>query len=120
MIEKTKIMNTLKQKKISIKINRFLNNLFILEKNNNKFKNILITVIYVYISKNLNYSNIYITVYPNIYNKKILNFLNFKKNYYKKKISNFLKNNFKIPNINFLLLNNNILELIYLNKYHNL
>ncbi|MDH3004675.1 MAG: hypothetical protein NHF90_00810, partial [Candidatus Shikimatogenerans sp. JK-2022] len=109
MIEnKIKIMNTFKQKKYSNLINNYLNKLFILEKKN-KFKNILITVIYVYINKMLSNSNIYITIYPDIYKKQITNFLNIKKKYYKNKLSLIFKNKFKIPNINFYLSNNNML-----------
>ncbi|WGH25777.1 MAG: hypothetical protein NHF89_00310 [Candidatus Shikimatogenerans bostrichidophilus] len=48
--EKIKLMKTLRQKRYSILINNYLNKLFIIE-NKKKFKNILITVIYVYINK---------------------------------------------------------------------
>ncbi|MDH3004791.1 MAG: hypothetical protein NHF85_00565 [Candidatus Shikimatogenerans sp. JK-2022] len=114
-MNKIKFMYTLKQKKYSSLINNFFNKLFIKE---NKFKNILITVIHVYINKIFNLANIYITVYPDIYKNKILYILNIYKNKkkYKQKLSFFLKNKFKIPNLYFYLYNEKILEFLLLNK----
>ncbi|WGH24857.1 MAG: hypothetical protein NHF88_00290 [Candidatus Shikimatogenerans bostrichidophilus] len=112
---KIKIMETFKQKKYSNLINNYFNKLFILEKNK-VFKNIIITVIYVYINKILNYSRIYITIYPKKYDNFIIKFLNNNKKYYKKKLSNFFKYKFKIPEFNFYLSNNNILD--YINHYN--
>ncbi|WGH24673.1 MAG: hypothetical protein NHF92_00290 [Candidatus Shikimatogenerans bostrichidophilus] len=112
---KIKIMETFKQKKFSNLINNYFNKLFILEKKK-VLKNILITVIYVYINKILNYSKIYITIYPPKYNNYIINYLKKNKKYYKKKLSIFLKNKFKIPEFNFYLSNNNILD--YINFYN--
>lgn len=115
MIEKKiKIMKTFKQKKYSNLINYYLNKLFIIEKKN-KFKNILITAIYVYINNIFSYSNIYITIYPDIYKNKINNLLNIEKKYYKKKLSIIFKNKFRIPDINFYLSNKKILEFINYN-----
>ncbi|WGH26665.1 MAG: hypothetical protein NHG02_00355 [Candidatus Shikimatogenerans bostrichidophilus] len=115
MIEKIKLMKTFKQKRYSTLINNFFNKLFILE-NRNIYKNIFITVIYVYINKIYSYSNIYITIYPDIYKKYIINIINKKKNYYRKKLSIVFKKKFKIPKLNFYLSNKKLLEFIYLNK----
>ncbi|WGH28151.1 MAG: hypothetical protein NHG07_00305 [Candidatus Shikimatogenerans bostrichidophilus] len=65
------IMKTLKQKKYSILINNYLNNIFIIE-NKNNYNNIIITVIYVYINKNYTNSNIYLTIYPKNIKKKFI------------------------------------------------
>lgn len=110
-------METFKQKKYSNLIKNFLNKLFILE-NKYKFKNIFITVLYVYINKNLTFSNIYITIFPDIYKKKILN--NLKKNnfFFKKKLSLFFKKKYKIPKLYFYFSNKKILNFINLNKLY--
>ncbi|WOX79428.1 ribosome-binding factor A [Candidatus Shikimatogenerans bostrichidophilus] len=100
-----KQIKTLKQKRYSNLINYFFNKLFIVD---NKFKNILISVVYVYINKNYSYSNIYISIYPNKYKNEIFNKIKNKKNYYKKKLSIFLKNKFIIPELNFSLSNKKI------------
>ncbi|WGH25497.1 MAG: hypothetical protein NHG13_00670 [Candidatus Shikimatogenerans bostrichidophilus] len=113
-----KLMYTFKQKKYSHLINKFLNKLFIIE-NKYKFKNIFITVIYVYINKILTNANIYITIYPDIYKNQIYFILNKKKKYFKNKLSIFFKNKFKIPNLNFFLSNKKILNLVNLNKLYN-
>ncbi|WGH25411.1 MAG: hypothetical protein NHF87_00300 [Candidatus Shikimatogenerans bostrichidophilus] len=108
MIEKEiKIMNTLKQKKFSNIIKNYLNKLFLIEN-----KKILITVLYVYINKIFSYSKIYTTIYPDIYKKKFNSILNKKKIYYKNKLSIIFKNKFRIPDINFYLSNDKILEFI--------
>ncbi|WGH26132.1 MAG: hypothetical protein NHF93_00295 [Candidatus Shikimatogenerans bostrichidophilus] len=112
---KLKLMKTFKQRKYSILINKYLNKIFILE-NKNNFKNIFITVIYVYININYSYSNIYITIYPDIYKNKIYKNIKLKKKYYKKKLSFFLKKKFKIPELNFYLSNKKTLEFIYFTK----
>ncbi|MDH3004232.1 MAG: hypothetical protein NHG00_00210 [Candidatus Shikimatogenerans sp. JK-2022] len=115
MIEKKiKIMKTFKQKKYSNLINNYLNKLFILE-NKYIFKNIFITVIYVYINKIFSYSNIYVTIYPDIYQKSINKFLNIKRKYYKKKLSLIFKNKYRVPDIYFFLSNNKILN--FINNY---
>ncbi|WGH25040.1 MAG: hypothetical protein NHG14_00290 [Candidatus Shikimatogenerans bostrichidophilus] len=114
---KIKIMKTFKQKKYSNLINNYFNKLFLLE-SKTKYKNILITVLYVYINKILNYSKIYISIYPNIYNNIIKNKLNLNKKYYKKKLSFIFKNKFKIPNIYFLLSNQKILNFINFYKFN--
>lgn len=113
--EKIKLMKTLRQKRYSILINNYLNKLFIIE-NKKKFKNILITVIYVYINKNFSNSNIYITIFPDKYKNKINKILNIKNKYYKNKLSIFFKKKFRIPKLNFYLSNKKTLEFIILSK----
>ncbi|MDH3003731.1 MAG: hypothetical protein NHF95_00280 [Candidatus Shikimatogenerans sp. JK-2022] len=90
----------LKQKKLSILINNYLNKIFLLDyKYNNK--NIIITVINVKINKSYNNSNVYITIYPKKYKNIIFKKINKNKFFYKKKLSFLLKKKFKIPNLNF-------------------